>query len=130
MFSRDYLADLGLKGGIGADKGTENNAIVEYVIDDTSQPIKATDLLSFVGNKVIKETGGSNLRCMALESGNVGDSIKCQITGVVRQLNGFEIGGNYYDNGGSLSTVVSDKYIGLAITKDELLLKGGVFIYD
>lgn len=131
MFSRDYLADLGLKSGIGSAKGNDNNAIVEYEIDSTSESIKSTDLLSFTeDNNVKKENEGSSLRCMALEDGEVGNTIKCQIVGVVKLIDKFQIGQNYYELGGNLSTTESDRYIGLAITKDELLLKGGVFIYD
>lgn len=128
MISIDYLSDLGLKSG--GSKITDNfNIVIDYDVDETSSNVIAGDLLTFVTNNVKKAESTDIINAIALESGVVGETIKCQIFGVVNIPNNFISGMNYYNNSGMLSASESTEYIGLAITKDELLLKEGVFIH-
>lgn len=126
MIYRDYLADLGLRGTSG--EGI-SNVILSYLIDNSSQLIQATDILTFVDNKVRKMGVGDIPHCIALESGVAGDVIKCQVVGIVKLKDKFIPGVNYFVSNGGLVGGEGDVHIGLGITKDELLLKRGVFIH-
>lgn len=132
MISIDYLSDLGLKGVSSNDSSSGEdifNIVVDYIVDSNSTNVKLGDLLTFAGNNVKKAGATDVINAIAIESGEIGTTVKCQIIGIVSIPNHFIAGKSYYNNGGVLSTVANDKNIGLAITKDELLLKEGVFIH-
>lgn len=130
---RDYLADLGLTQGKKSE-GVEN-IVLPYTIDTTSSAVQKGNIVTFAENKVRKMQNGDSPKAIALEDGNVGDTIKCQLMGVVRIPSFFNVAANYFNTEvGELSTVSvtpsgNIKHIGIAISSDELLLKRGAFIY-
>jgi len=131
---RDYLADLGLTVGKKSE-GVEN-IILTYIIDGTSDAISQGNVLTFVNDNVGKMQLGDIPRAIALEGGNVGDSIKCQLMGVVKLPSPyFEVGANYFntETGELLNIDITPnnnvKHVGIAISSNELLIKRGAFIY-
>lgn len=129
MITIDYLSDLGLKGSSKKSSNSDTfNIVVNYTIDDTSAEIVSGDLLTFVANNIKKVVDLDVVNAISLDHGVIGETIRCQLFGIVNIPNSFIAGKYYYNNAGVLTDVENDKCLGLAITKDELLLREGVFI--
>ncbi|HDI3121691.1 hypothetical protein FDA77_00830 [Clostridium botulinum] len=124
----DIFRDLGLNNTIKNNSNAKTeNIICEYKIDANSSGIKKGELVSFFNN-YIKKCGKDDIaNAIALSSGNADESIKCQITGIVK-LEGLVAGTVYYNENGTLSINKTDKMIGKALDNEELLLINGVFI--
>jgi hypothetical protein len=127
-FLKDYGLDLNVKGN------SFQNIVIEYLIDSTSAPIQKGNVVSYINNNIRKMQSADYPRAIALEDGIAGDSIKCQITGIVKINDYFIAGSNYFNTvTGELTysptTGTTVKSIGIAITKDELLIRRGAFTY-
>jgi hypothetical protein len=93
-------------------------------------PRSTTNVYTIIRGYITSSMAGSlwikqvlNPQCIALSSGNTGDTISCQIKGIAKGLSNLSPGKTYYcSDTGKLIDSVTDNPVGLAISPTELLI--------